>query len=116
MLINLKSVRKETGLTQKQVADAIHVSQQTYSDYENCKTEPTSETLIEIARFFGVTVDELLDREEFSLKESEAGFSDKRKVSITPIEDDMLYEFRQVGKKRGEEAQRALITIAKSMQ
>lgn len=63
MLKNLKNLRKELGISQMQIADKLHISQQTYSDYENCKTEPTSETLIQIADFFEVTVDELLGRE-----------------------------------------------------
>ena len=63
MLKNLKNLRKELGLSQKQIADVLHISQQTYSDYENCKTEPTGETLIAIANYFEVSVDELLGRE-----------------------------------------------------
>lgn len=115
MLRNLKNLRKELGCSQKQIADVLHISQQTYSDYENCKTEPTGETLIEIANYFDVSTDELLGRDRFTPEERAAGASATRKDNLTPIEDEMMYAFRQVGKAHGEEAQRALITIALNM-
>ena len=44
-----------------------------------------------------------------------AGLSATKKVSITPIEEDMLEVFRKVGKKHGESAQQAIITVAEKM-
>lgn len=115
MVKNLKNLRKEVGFSQQQVADILHISQQTYSDYENCKTEPTGETLIVMADFFGVTVDELLGRDGLTVAEKAAGASLTKKESITPIEDDMLYVFRQVGKRFGEQAQRDYISVGENM-
>lgn len=117
MLKNLKNLRKEIGLTQKQVAEKLNISQQTYSDYENCKTEPTSEILIEIATFFEVSVDELLGREETIVTEADraAGWVEKVKISVTPLEADMLEAFRKVGKKYGESVQRAFVSLAEKM-
>ena len=80
MLKNLKSIRRETNLSQKQVAEKLNISQQTYSDYENCKTEPSSDTLTEIAKLFDVSVDELLGREDFTPEERAAGAMATRKV------------------------------------
>lgn len=48
-------------------------------------------------------------------EERAAGVTDTKKVSITPIEDDMLYVFREVGKKRGEAAQRAIVEMVEKM-
>lgn len=59
---NLKIIRKENGFSQKKIASAINISQQSYSDYENNKTFPDAETLIKIADFFAVSVDYLLGR------------------------------------------------------
>lgn len=59
---NLKNLRKKRNLTQKDVADAIGITFQTYSYYETGRTKPTPETLCKLADFFGVTVDELLGR------------------------------------------------------
>ena len=59
---NLKILRKRTNLTQKEVADAVGITFQTYSYYETGRTNPTPEMLCKFADFFGVTVDELLGR------------------------------------------------------
>lgn len=121
MLSVLKELRKESNLSQKQVAEKLCISQQTYSDYENGKTEPTIETLITIKNFFNVTIEYLLGLEDeygnalFTQEEKAAGLSATKKVSITPIEEDMLEVFRKVGKKHGESAQQAIITVAEKM-
>ncbi len=115
MLKNLKNLRKELGISQKKIADILHISQQTYSDYENCKTEPTGETLISIANYFEVTVDELLGRDEFTPEERAAGLSETRKMDVTPIEEDAVYIVRQIGKRFGEQAQRDYITVGENM-
>ena len=59
---SLKILRKKRNLTQKDVADAIGITFQTYSYYETGRTNPTPETLCKLADFFGVTIDELLGR------------------------------------------------------
>lgn len=59
---SLKILRKKRNLTQKDVADAVGITFQTYSYYETGRTKPTPETLCKLADFFGVTVDELLGR------------------------------------------------------
>lgn len=64
MLANLKDLRKEFGLSQKQMAEKLSISQQTYSDYEKGKTEPTIDTLIKISEFFKVSIEYLLGLED----------------------------------------------------
>ncbi len=115
MLTNLKYLRKEASLSQKQVAEILHISQQTYSDYENCKTEPTNETLMQIARLFDITLDELLGYELPTPEEKAAGASATKKESISPIEYEMLYRFREVGRKRGIDAQQSIIDMIDKM-
>ena len=51
----------KTGCTQYQVARHLHIDRSTYTYYECGKTEPSVKTLWELARFFGVSCDELLD-------------------------------------------------------
>ena len=87
MLKNLKDLRKEFGYSQMQVAKMLNISQQTYSDYENCKTEPTTDTLLQMAICFGVTVDELLGRES-----NVAPMGD----SLNAKERELLETFRQL--------------------
>lgn len=121
MLMNLRDLRKEYGYSQKQVAEKLNISQQTYSDYENGKTEPATDTLIRISKLYNVSLDYLLGVVDelgspiITPEERAAGATATKKESITPIEDDMLYAFREVGAKRGEEAQRALIELMEKM-
>lgn len=48
-------------------------------------------------------------------EERAAGAALTVRKEITPLEDDMLYVFREVGKKFGEPGQRAIIVTAENM-
>ena len=60
MLTNLKKLREDASISQKALADAIGVSQQSVNKYENHNIEPDIETLIRIADFFNTSVDYLI--------------------------------------------------------
>ena len=57
---NIKKLRRERQLTQEQLAEALEVSFQAVSKWENKVTYPDIEVLPVIAGYFDVTVDELL--------------------------------------------------------
>lgn len=57
----LKSLRVERGLSQENLADAIHVSRSAIAKYENGNGRPSKETLKEIAQYFNVDIHELDD-------------------------------------------------------
>lgn len=59
----LKTLRKEKKLTQKELAEQIGIKQNSYSDWENGKTEPSFENLINLADLLEVSLDCLLGRE-----------------------------------------------------
>lgn len=61
----LKETRTLCGLTQRQVAEALGISQPSYIRYENGSSEPTLENLAKIADLFDVSVDFLLGRKEY---------------------------------------------------
>ena len=56
---NLKKLRKERGLTQKELADALGIAKSTISMYENNNREPDFETEELIADFFNVDMNTL---------------------------------------------------------
>lgn len=56
----LKSLRSKTAYSQEDVAKLIGSTRTTYAGYEQGKREPDNETLIRMARLFGVTTDYLL--------------------------------------------------------
>ena len=59
---NLRSLREDHDLRQKDLAAALNVSQNTYSQYENGVIALTAELLIKIADYYGVSIDYLLDQ------------------------------------------------------
>lgn len=65
MTINerLKILRKESGLTQTELAKKLKIGQTTIAAYENGTHEPQIFSLIAYADFFGCSVDYILGRE-----------------------------------------------------
>lgn len=60
----LKTLRKENNISQEKLAAYLGISYQAISKWENGNTYPDIQLLPEIARFFGVTIDELLQVEK----------------------------------------------------
>ena len=56
----IAQLRKEAGLSQQAVADALEIPQQTYANYEVARARPAVSMLPTLAQLFGVSVDELL--------------------------------------------------------
>ena len=56
--------RKSIGLTPQQVADALHVSFQAVSKWENGASYPTIEVLYALSRLLGTTTDEILNAKD----------------------------------------------------
>ena len=68
MLENLKKLREEAGISQKQLAEFIGVSQQSINKYENHNIEPDIDTMIRIADFFNTSVDYLIGHTDLRRK------------------------------------------------
>ena len=60
----LQELRKSRSLTQEELAEALFVSRTAVSKWESGRGYPGIDSLKEIARFFSVTVDELICPEE----------------------------------------------------
>lgn len=56
----LKKLRKQNRITQRNLAEALHISQTSVSKYERGESEPDLEMVIKMADFFGVTIDEFI--------------------------------------------------------
>lgn len=57
----LKKLRKEKGVTQKEVAEGISISKNAYSNYEQGIREPSIATIKALCRYFEVDPTFLLD-------------------------------------------------------
>ena len=60
----LQELRKQKGLTQEELAEALYVSRAAVSKWESGRGYPNIDSLKEISRFFSVTIDDLLSGSE----------------------------------------------------
>jgi len=58
---SIKTLRKQQHMTQDELAELLHVTRQTVSNYENGKSEPDIETLVHIAEIFETDVNSLVN-------------------------------------------------------
>ena len=56
----IRDLREDRDMTQKQMADILHCSQQVYSNYELGQRDIPTELLIRLSRIHGVSVDYIL--------------------------------------------------------
>ena len=95
MLKNLKELRETASISQKQLAEAIGVSQQSINKYENHNIEPDIETLIRIADYFDTSVDYLIGHTPVRRK--------IESVSTYELNDDegkIIEQYRHLSKKQ----------------
>ncbi len=59
---NLRGIREDNDIRQKDIAKYLNVSQNTYSQYETGVISLTAEVLIKLADYYNVSIDYLLDR------------------------------------------------------
>ncbi len=60
----LKKLRCERGISQAELAGALHVSRSAVAKWENGLGMPSKESITMIAEYFGISVEELLIKEE----------------------------------------------------
>ena len=60
----LQELRKNKGLTQEELAEALYVSRTAISKWESGRGYPSIDSLKEVAKYFSVTIDELLSSNE----------------------------------------------------
>ena len=56
---NIRVLREKMGLSQQQVAEAVHVSQQAVARWESGLAKPRADLLPQLASLFNCTIDEL---------------------------------------------------------
>ncbi len=77
----MKELREERGINMREAARQLNMPYTTYVNYEKGVREPNSETLIELAKYFGVTIDYLLMKSNIR----NHGFSTELPDNIIPM-------------------------------
>lgn len=56
----LEQLRKQRGISQEELADALQVSRQTVGSLENGRYNPSILLAFKIARYFGMAIEDIL--------------------------------------------------------
>ncbi len=90
--MNLRIIRKQLGLSQKEVAEHLECSPTVYSRYETGERQPSIDVLIKMSAFFGVSIDTLIGN---------ASHSDTK---LTAVEHDLLVAFHNADDRAKQDA------------
>ena len=58
--MKLKDLREDADIKQKDIADYLHIKQNTYSQYENGQRQLPIEVLVALAKYYDVSTDYIL--------------------------------------------------------
>ena len=90
----LHQLRSSTGFTQQEIAKQLRVDRSTYSNYERAITEPDVNTLVKLAKIFGVDANELLaGGDDFSKVAEPAGVP---VYSLSKDEKSIIIRYRML--------------------
>ena len=59
--MRIRDLREDRDLTQKEIADFLHIKQNTYSQYENGQRQLPVELLVALARYYNTSTDYILE-------------------------------------------------------
>lgn len=84
----IRILRTTRGVNQVQLAQALHVSKQAVSNWENNNILPSVEMLVVIADYFGVSTDNLLGRDTRPLLDV-SGLTEQQIAHLRLLIDDL---------------------------
>lgn len=67
------NLRKSTGFSQEQFGEMLGVSRQSVSKWESNQTQPELQTIIEMSKVFGVSLDSLLGNDNAKTAKTDLG-------------------------------------------
>jgi transcriptional regulator with XRE-family HTH domain len=85
---NLKFWRRELALTQAQMADKLGIKRSLVGAYEEGRAEPRLSTLVNMARLFGISLDQLVTTDFSKKKNAKAAASMRQLIPVTEGGDD----------------------------
>lgn len=99
-MIMLKMLREKHNLSQKEVALVISKSPQAYSLYEQGKREPDIATLMKLADYYKITVDELLNHVPIKRKDRACSTNAAPEPRLLLEEQQLIHRYRQLNPTR----------------
>lgn len=120
----LRQCRENSGLTQKQVADALNVERSTYAYYETGTTHPSGSMIIKLSNIFNVNYSVFMDAvgdTEFDSNEEDENFTTlsdnswrerERIYTLPKSEQNLIVNFRSLYS----EQKQSILDLIKEMQ
>ena len=105
----LKHYRALAGLSQKETAERIYLSQNAYSKYELGRSSPNPETLRQLAKVFGCSAADLIGEEVPAPEPPE-----EEPVRLTPQERELVEIYRRLDLRKQAELVRLLDELEKT--
>jgi transcriptional regulator with XRE-family HTH domain len=90
---NIKKIREQKGLRQKEVYTFLEVGKSVYSKIENGGREATVQELIKLSKLFDMTVDEIINYE--GSRPTEVSLEDKSALEQNRLFDELDEDDRQ---------------------
>lgn len=88
--MRIKELRQKMNLSQDKLAKELGLAQTTLYNYETGRNDPSVETLIHLADFFNVSVDELIGREtnfiNINLLSEDEAYLIRKILKMKPLE------------------------------
>lgn len=107
---SMADLRKSTGLSQKEAAASIGISQATYSAYERGRNEPPAEILVRLSYLFKCPIDILVQRDRVYRDANDA------LKQVEQLHAQMLQLEEDMSKNGGEnETAKAMMEVMKKM-
>lgn len=94
MLPNVKLLRREAGISQQALADALGISQQSINHYENHDTQPDLQTLKQMADYFNTSIDYLVGHTDIR-----DPFDNTAAYHLNADEGDLIDKYRALSEK-----------------
>lgn len=88
---NLAHFRKLSGLTQTELAEKLNYSDKSVSKWERAEGFPDIIVLENIARIFGVTLNDLVDENSVNRKKIKKPLTKKKKILITILSAGLVW-------------------------
>ncbi len=121
----LRQCRENSGLTQKQVADALNVERSTYAYYETGTTHPSGSMIIKLAKIFNVNYtifmdavgdtdfDENEEDEHFTTLSDNSWMEREKMYTLPKNEQDLLVNFRSLSSSQKQEVMDIIMSMKK---
>ena len=90
---NLKTLRKEKGFSQEELASKVHVVRQTVSKWEKGLSVPDAEMLVQIAEVFEVPVSRLLGALPEAAEDSAPGQRNEIAEQLMKINEQLVISY-----------------------